>query len=558
MPLLVRRCLNSWISKNPTWEFRLIDNRNVRQYVELPDLHTRTITLASLSDILRISLLHEYGGVWVDATLFCNKKLDEWMDNVFGEDFFAFANPSPDRMISSWFLASHENALITKKWFAATQNYWLNHRCSADYFWFHHLFGKLYAKDVEFAGAWDKVIKISADGPHSIQQAGLFTKDKSKADWQSPVFKLTYRYDDRLYKPGTLVFYLLEKERQQPRAQLFFQHKLPDYLSKKISLLRKTFKQSIHKKPNAIASLKTKTENLGDHIQIIAGLKLLNCIDAKPALYVDRDDEIKTAPGLKEISGKVPILLNGWFKTNPKEWPPNKKFAALYYSYHIRLFQCPELISRRAIAHYKKWEPVGCRDSYTCELLRKHGVDAFVSHCLTLTFPKRKIDPVKQNKVLVISRDRRILDFLPNIPGNIEFISHYTGSCDFDSNMVEANSVLQYYGENASLVITTLLHAATLALAMGIPLIVFYPLNNEKGHASDVERFSSVAEFIEIHTPGKHEGIDWNGKVLNLGQLKFRMREKFFEMAKRWNLPSSGIVGPIAPGGELPPPATLK
>ena len=47
------------------------------------DLNSRTLTAASLSDILRISLLHEFGGVWVDATVYCNRPIDEWLPPVF-------------------------------------------------------------------------------------------------------------------------------------------------------------------------------------------------------------------------------------------------------------------------------------------------------------------------------------------------------------------------------------------------------------------------------------------------------------------------------------------
>jgi len=40
---------------------------------------------------VRILLLHEFGGIWVDATLLCNRPLDEWLPSTMTEGFFAFA-----------------------------------------------------------------------------------------------------------------------------------------------------------------------------------------------------------------------------------------------------------------------------------------------------------------------------------------------------------------------------------------------------------------------------------------------------------------------------------
>jgi mannosyltransferase OCH1-like enzyme len=79
-PPLVKKCMSSWKRNNPGWEFRCLDATSVERYVPLRpqiDLDTQSLTAASLSDIVRIFLLREFGGVWVDATLFCNRPLDE-------------------------------------------------------------------------------------------------------------------------------------------------------------------------------------------------------------------------------------------------------------------------------------------------------------------------------------------------------------------------------------------------------------------------------------------------------------------------------------------------
>ncbi len=65
-PPLIEKCLKSWEHRNPDWEFRVLDATSIERYVSIRhyiDLERQSLTAASLSDILRILLLHEFGGV---------------------------------------------------------------------------------------------------------------------------------------------------------------------------------------------------------------------------------------------------------------------------------------------------------------------------------------------------------------------------------------------------------------------------------------------------------------------------------------------------------------
>lgn len=149
-PHLVRSCLHSWEARNPGWEVRCLDRHSVARYAPALtdfDLDSRSVTAASLSDIVRLSLLHEYGGVWVDATVFCNRPLDEWLPGHMAEGFFAFDRP--DRPLASWFLAAAPYDPVIARWFAAAMDYWENRSETDDYFWVHNLFGALLATDAQ-------------------------------------------------------------------------------------------------------------------------------------------------------------------------------------------------------------------------------------------------------------------------------------------------------------------------------------------------------------------------------------------------------------------------
>ena len=548
-PWLVEKCLASWEQRNPGWELRCLDQHSLPRYVDFPDLGGKRITRTSFSDIARILLLNEFGGVWVDATTFCNMPLARWLDARSASGFFAFDRPGDDRRLSSWFLASERYHYLVDRWCAGTLAYWSGRARADSYFWFHNIFRDLCESDPEFRRLWDDVPKLSADGPHSIQRAGMFAPERQVAanavDWDSPVFKLTYRFEESGYTPGTLLWKLLESPHSPtalPESHPAAAIPAPQPPAEKADA------------PATFACLKVSTNNLGDHIQILAALRLLRRLGVEPALYIDRDDEIASCEMLREDGKRAAILLNGWFKTNREQWPPNERLEPVFLGFHIRLFQCPELLSDEALRYYRKHEPIGCRDAYTRQLLESRGVRSFESNCLTLSLPGRRNAEVRPEKVIVASRDRRLLEFVPQELGPCTYVNHYSDTRDFAVNLQRAAELLELYRTQAKLVVTTFLHAALPAIAMGIPVVVFYPGNDAGGHQSDVERFTAIEGLVPIHPFGKPDGVDWCPQPIDASRIKLSLVEQFFALAARWRLPQAPCDWSFAPSAELPPP----
>ena len=82
------------------------------------------------------------------------------------------------------------------------------------YFWFHYLFSDLYNSDNKFKELWDSTPKISANGPHYIQQQGLLNKLSDKVtnhinEIKTPLYKLSYKYDMKKYNEECNLSYLL-------------------------------------------------------------------------------------------------------------------------------------------------------------------------------------------------------------------------------------------------------------------------------------------------------------------------------------------------------------
>jgi Capsular polysaccharide synthesis protein len=100
--------------------------------------------------------------------------------------------------MASWFLPAEPGHSTIAAWARAVEEYWWECTQADQYFWFHRLFQRICEADPQIAGLWERVSKISADGPHRIQHLGMLSAAPETAgavDWSTTVFKLTYRYD---------------------------------------------------------------------------------------------------------------------------------------------------------------------------------------------------------------------------------------------------------------------------------------------------------------------------------------------------------------------------
>jgi hypothetical protein len=74
MPPLVRACFNSVKRNAGIYHVQLVTKDNYRRFISIPDyipekLNAGKITKTHFSDILRMALLAEHGGIWLDATV---------------------------------------------------------------------------------------------------------------------------------------------------------------------------------------------------------------------------------------------------------------------------------------------------------------------------------------------------------------------------------------------------------------------------------------------------------------------------------------------------------
>lgn len=208
-PDLCVRCLDSWKHYNPDWKIIELDENNYRDYADidsvLPGVETNR---TAFSDILRLFLLNEYGGVWADSTLFCNKPLDDWLSI---EDTFVFTRD--DIKIASWFIGATDDSYVISKWKSHLVEYWKEvisgyDRMNGYYSWVHKLYEECYNGDKVFRDIVNRYDHIDCyphpvargKGPHMFTpydrhlNENLTLEVKNRIDAKiDPAYKLTYK-----------------------------------------------------------------------------------------------------------------------------------------------------------------------------------------------------------------------------------------------------------------------------------------------------------------------------------------------------------------------------
>ena len=128
-PELVRRCHDSWHTRNPDWRIVTLDEGTLGDVASLDYSHGKLAGQLQnhRANVLRLELLSRYGGVWADATTFCARPLDDWLPEYLASGFFAFRRPGPDRLLSTWFLAAEPDNHLVVEWFRRMSEYWCEH-----------------------------------------------------------------------------------------------------------------------------------------------------------------------------------------------------------------------------------------------------------------------------------------------------------------------------------------------------------------------------------------------------------------------------------------------
>jgi len=250
------------------------------------------------------------------------------------------------------------------------------------------------------------------------------------------------------------------------------------------------------------------SRNIGDDIQSVAASQFW----PSPHDYIDRD----FLASFHDERGMHVLLMNGYFLENLHEWPPSKDIHPIFSGFHIA--RKARHVMARHRDYFKRYEPIGCRDLGTASFLESLGIRTELTYCATLTLPRRKRHPKNGKLVIVDCENIRIPK---SVKKNYILLTHRISpvhSHDVRTRM--AQELLDFYRDEAAVVVTTRIHCAMPCAAMGIPVIFF-------GNPSDYRQHVIREIGLEIHSyemakksnPVSRiysKRIDWSGQVVNV------------------------------------------
>lgn len=212
-PEIVKKCVASVKQNMPRYEVRVLTAENIFEYVTLPEhivqrYREGRIPFAHFSDILRVALLAEHGGVWLDATVLLTSSLPE---QVSAEPFFMLQRSvlsSLPHAGSNWFLSARKGNPIMQRMVELLCAYWKHENGLRDYYIFHLFLYLLLTRNAEGQKMLKSMPYVQNVDAHVLQKC-LFEAYDEK-NWKtitshSSIHKLTWKFkhNEPLNKKGT-------------------------------------------------------------------------------------------------------------------------------------------------------------------------------------------------------------------------------------------------------------------------------------------------------------------------------------------------------------------
>ncbi len=282
--------------------------------------------------------------------------------------------------------------------------------------------------------------------------------------------------------------------------------------------------------------------NLGDYVQSTAAKQFLPQVDhyvTREGMHLYNEESIK-------------MIMNAWYMANPNNFPPSNKIVPLYVSMHLNSSIIDRIFRPEVIEHFKKNEPIGCRDNHTRDLLRAKGIDAYYSGCMTLTlghtYKREKVtdevifvdimhdslsmkqlvkQPLRLGKRILngrikeLSVKRKVLNkyFDEDVLNRAVYFDQMVPYINADVGFKMADEYLKRLS-SARFVVTSRIHTALPCLAMGTPVIF---VNGGFKTKVDNCRFDGLFDFfnrIDVDNSGNSStNFSFVGEKININTV---------------------------------------
>lgn len=218
-PEIVKRVRQTWQHHNPAWVVISLDENNLKHY--LKNYPLPNTTYQAKSDIIRLDLLSNHGGVWVDATMACMQPLDIWVHHAIEPSkIWMYHGRDKGRGPASWFIVSCPNAYIINKWNDICRHFWNLNPLYVEYFWMDKLFAHLALSDPKFLEEWKRVPFLNCDdyGSAHCMKNIVYSFTPEILSHLQDVLPFAIKLCSRgRFHPGTNAWHILDIALQSPK-----------------------------------------------------------------------------------------------------------------------------------------------------------------------------------------------------------------------------------------------------------------------------------------------------------------------------------------------------
>ena len=241
--------------------------------------------------------------------------------------------------------------------------------------------------------------------------------------------------------------------------------------------------------------LQTSSINIGDEIQCLAATRFIPKVD----VYVHRENTKNFW-----YDEPVKVIMNHYWLHKKNTFPPSSSIEPLYVSFHLKYtLRNRSFLKGEVFDHFKKNEPIGCRDQGTADFLQSAGINAYFSGCLTTTLlPNTKLKhKFFDDYILCVDVPEDVVETIKQrTEKKVLSISRHQNVCFNTEDRFKLAKYTLFLYHNAYCVVTIALHAAIPSTAFGTPVCVLEYEDKERSSRFDglegLFNWVKISDFI--------------------------------------------------------------
>jgi len=177
-PRIVKDCFDSVEKFKGDYEHKILDAEQLSQYIDIPDYIERKykrgqISIQHYADLVRLELLYQYGGIWIDATCLMTAPIPKAIKD---SDFFTLG-------VSNIFIRAKCRDRMLALWRKALLEFWKTESFAPTYLFVFMLLGQLFSRNPYASERYKEIQKLKPDSLGFLK----------KLSWKPPKYRVWLR-----------------------------------------------------------------------------------------------------------------------------------------------------------------------------------------------------------------------------------------------------------------------------------------------------------------------------------------------------------------------------